>query len=128
MARIGGTVLVLAVLGGLAGCGTPLQQCVREAEQTTREIERELSERYANLSRGYSIERVTMPRLVPSICPSPSGAMVPCSRWENDVEEIRHRIDRDLERERIALLERQLERERPRAAAAVAQCRATYPE
>ena len=126
MARISALVL-LGVGLLLAGCATPLQQCLYDAEQPSREIERSLSEEYANLSRGYSIERVRVPMMVTRTCAGPQGRAVPCPRMDYDIEEIHHRIDRDLVRERIALLESQLDRERPRAQAAVAQCQATYP-
>ncbi len=127
MARMTGMLMTLALLAGLGGCATPLQQCLYDAEQTSRDLERELSERYANLSRGYSIERVIVPEMVPSMCPGAGGVPVPCMRWEQTTDEIHHRIDRELERERVALLEHQLERERPRAELAAAQCRATFP-
>ena len=127
MARVTGSLAVVTLLGLLGGCATPLQQCLYDAEQTTRDIERELSEHYASLSRGYSVERVIVPEMVPSVCPGPGGVAVPCMRWEQSTEEIHHPINRDLERERIDLLERQLERERPRAAQAAAQCQAAFP-
>ncbi|WP_127106786.1 hypothetical protein [Pararhodobacter zhoushanensis] len=122
------TSLALVTVGVLlAGCATPLQQCLYDAEQPAREIERTLSEEYATLSRGYSIERIRVPTMSMGVCGGPGGAAVPCARPDYDINEIHHRVDRDLVRERIALLERQLARERPRAAAASAQCQATYP-
>ena len=126
MARWTGWALLAGGLM-LAGCATPYEQCVYSAEQTTRQIERDLAEGYANLSRGYRIERIMMPRMVPSVCVGPGGVATTCMRMEQETEEIHHRINRDLERERIALMESQLARERPRAAAAAAQCQATYP-
>lgn len=123
-----GLVFGAGALAVLAGCATPLQQCLYHAEQSTREIERELSERYANLSRGYSVEQILVPRLETFDCGNSTTGPRLCQRWEQDVEQIRHRIAPELERERVELLERQLARERPRAEAAAAQCRATYPE
>lgn len=122
--------MIVLGLGGLvlAGCATPLQQCLYEAEHPARVLERELAESYASLSRGYSIERVVVPRLVRDICVRPNGQAVPCTHWEQDVSEVHHRIDRRNEQERIALLERQLERARAEATSGAAQCRATYPE
>ena len=126
MARTTGLALVaLGLL--LAGCATPLQQCLYDAEQPTREIERSLSEEYATLSRGYSIERIRVPTMTMGFCGGPGGTTVPCTRPDYDINEIHHRVDRDLVRERIALLEQQLARERPRGAAAAAQCQARYP-
>lgn len=119
--------MALAALAVLAGCAMPLEQCLNAAGETTREIEHELSVRRRNVDLGYSIEYVARPRLVMSICEGPGGAPTPCPMWDDDVVVVHHRIDPALERERIALLERQLERERPRAEAAAAECRAAYP-
>jgi len=119
--------VVLAGLGVLAGCATPLQQCLNTADRDQRAILFELDERRANLRRGYRIERVMAPELVPALCPGPGGALQPCMRWAQDTREILHRINPELEAERIALLEQQLAREERRAAQAAAACRATYP-
>lgn len=120
------------VVGGfaclvLAGCQSPLDQCLSQAGTQTREIRRELDTRRENLRYGYSIERITMPELVTDVCVGAGGVTTICHRWSQEVQEIRHPVDRTYEAERIALLERQLAREESRAAAASAQCRATYP-
>jgi hypothetical protein len=119
--------LIPGVLALLAGC-SPLQMCLTNADQDLREVTRELDTRRANLRYGYSIERVTVPELVASVCPGPMGGAVPCMRWDQSTEEIRHPINPDFERERIALLERQLVQAEAQAATNRAQCAATYPE
>jgi hypothetical protein len=120
-----GAALVVASL--LAGCLSPLDQCLWDAGGQAREIRAELDERRANLARGYRIERRELP-VFPRFCTDPvTGAVYGCTDWVPEVE-IRHRpIHPEYERERIALLERQLSREERRAAEAAAQCRATYP-
>ena len=112
----------------LAGCATPLQQCLLSANQDVLDIQRELAERRANERRGYRIERILAPDLIPAMCPGPGGVPQPCMRWSQEPQEIYHRINRDLERERIVLLESQLQRAEIAAEQASAQCRAIYPE
>lgn len=111
----------------LAGCATPLDQCLRAANRDVLEIQRELDIRRGNVQRGTRIERIVMPELQMTVCPGPMGQPVPCQRWVQETHEVFYPINRDLERERIALLERQLTRAEVAAAQAAAQCRATYP-
>lgn len=120
-------VLAIGAVAALAGC-SPLQMCLADADQGLRDVQRELDTHRGNLSRGYAIERIQVPEMVPSFCPGPGGAPVPCMRWDTATEEIRHPINPAFERERIALLERQLTQAEAQAAAARAQCAATYPE
>lgn len=123
-----GPILALALLGVLGACATPLEQCLYAATSDQRAIERELGERQVALSRGFSVEYRRVPSWARGLCPGPGGTQVTCMRPDYDVEEIHHRVNPEVERERIALLERQLERETRRAAEAQGQCRATYPE
>ena len=117
------TILLLV----LAGC-SPLQLCLADADQQARDTRRALREHQQNLSRGYAIERVRVPVLESTPCAAPGGGTTTCTRWDYDIAEIRHPIDRGFERERIALLERQLTTADRRSQAAQAQCRASYPE
>ncbi len=120
-------VFLVGGLAVLAGC-SPLQQCLVAADQDVREITRELDTRRANLRYGYSIERIMVPEMVTAFCPGPGGAPVACMRWDQTTQEIRHPINPAFERERIALLERQLVTAEAEAVRARAQCAATYPE
>ena len=117
----------MMALAALAAC-SPLQQCLSAADQDLRDIRRELDERRANVRFGYAIDRVPDRELVPALCPGPNGQTVTCLRWEQTVREIRRPINRAFEAERVALLESQLSRAETQAAAARAQCAATYPE
>jgi hypothetical protein len=118
---------ILAVAMFLAGCLSPLDQCLWEADAQAREIRDELQERRANLARGFRIERRELP-VFPRFCTDPvTGAVHGCTDWVPEIEIVHRRINPEYERERIALLERQLAREERRAAEAAAQCRVTYP-
>ncbi|MFN4100936.1 MAG: hypothetical protein ACK4GT_14270 [Pararhodobacter sp.] len=119
--------LGVAMAAALSAC-SPLNQCIVAAEQDVREVTRELTERRANLNRGYAIERIRVPEMVHSVCGGPGGVAVPCGRWDYSIEEIRHPINRGFEAERVALLERQLVEAEAQAERGRAQCRATYPD
>lgn len=112
----------------LTGCATPLQQCILTANQDVLDIQRELDERRNNIRRGYAIERILVPEFAAVMCPGAGGLLTPCTRWVQETQEIHHRINPALEQERVALLERQLQREQINAERATAQCRATYPD
>jgi hypothetical protein len=119
---------LFGALGLLSACLSPLDQCLNEAGAQAQELREELAERQANLTRGYRIERETVPRMEMRLCTHPrTGVVFGCSEWVHDLREVRRPINAEYERERIALLERQLAREERRAADAAAQCRATYP-
>jgi len=120
--------LGLALIVLIAGCASPRDLCLRQANQDVRDIQRELDERRGNVQRGYRIERIEVPQLLRMMCPGPGGVAVPCQRWSTVTEEVHYPINRDLERERIALLERQLTREEAAAVRASAECRAAHPE
>lgn len=117
--------LIAGALAVLAGC-SPLQMCLSEADQDQRQITRELEERRLNLQRGFAVERVSAPVFGPGFCAGPTGPQ-PCMRWDDGPQEVRHRINPAFERERIALLERQLAQAQAQAQAARAQCQAAYP-
>jgi|JI8StandDraft_2_1071088.scaffolds.fasta_scaffold07034_3 hypothetical protein len=120
--------LILVVLTLLAGCATPLQQCLQQADRDRIAVQRELAERRQNLQRGYAVEQVIVPVMMPSFCAGPTGTLASCLLWEDRVDEVRHPINRTFEAERIALLERQLARAEADQARAAAQCRAVHPE
>lgn len=119
--------LPLVLTGLLAGCLSPLDQCLVQAGQEARDIRRDLDASRNAVRYGYRIERVTVPELVPSVCVGAGGVAEPCMHWSHEPREIRHPINRANERERVELLERQLARAERREAQAATQCRATYP-
>lgn len=129
--------LPLGLVGVLSGCLSPLDQCLSSAGRESREIRRELTEARLDLSRGYRVEIITVPVLAPPITATPAICMGPgqvpasCARWiappQDMQQEIHHPINRANQRERIELLERQLDRAERREGRAAAQCRATYP-
>jgi len=122
-----GAIALLGIGLGLSGCATPLEQCIAGASAEMRFIEEELTERRVNIARGYAIRREMRTEMLPDFCYSPfSGMRFMCMEPVQTVRETRRPINVADEQERIAQLERALERERRLAAAAIAQCRATY--
>lgn len=115
----------------LAACQTPLEQCLSDAARPATELREELAERRANLTRGYRIERESMPVMVMTTCYRQGRLGVvrpyPCSEWVNEVQNRRVPIDAQVESERIALLERQLARAEAQEAQALRNCRASFP-
>jgi hypothetical protein len=119
----------LAALALLAGCATPLERCVLRAEREVRILTEELAERTANVIRGYAIERRVVQRMGPAWCRDPrTGRPYHCIDWIDGVEEYRRPINVALERERVAMLERAVARERQLADRQIAACRAQYPQ
>jgi hypothetical protein len=119
---------ILALLA-LAGCGTPLQQCERSATADLRTLEAERAERQRNLDRGYALELRLVPWFGPVMCHDPvTGQPVPCSLMADRWESVPVPVNRRLETRRIALLDQLITEERPRAAAALATCRAQFPQ
>lgn len=119
---------------GLAACGTPQQQCIAAATRDQRVLDRLIAETERNIARGYAIQQVTMSRPVVVDCtPRPTAANpnpVPrtCLREGSYTVNRPQAIDLNAERAKLASMvakRRDLARQ---AEAAIAQCRATYPE
>ncbi len=120
---------LLAALALLTACATPLERCILRAEREVRLLTEELAERQGNVIRGYSIERQIVPQLAPVWCRDPkTGAPYTCIDWVDTVREFRRPVNVAVERERVALLERAILREREIADRQIAACRAQHPE
>ena len=123
------TSVVAVVALFLNGCATPQQQCIAGAQAEVRFLEEELTERRVNIARGYAIHRETRTEMLPGFCYSPVSRMqFMCMEPVHTQRETRRPINVADEQERIAQLERALARERQRAAQAVDECRAQFPE
>lgn len=118
----------LVALALLAGCATPLERCLMKAEREVRVLTEELAERTANVIRGYAIEHRIVPRMGPAWCRDPDGRLHTCFDWVETVQTIRRPVNVAVERERVAMLERAIARERRIAEQQIAACRAHFPE
>lgn len=128
--------LLIACLALLAACATPQEACVNSALRELRVIDRLLAEVRGNLDRGYALEERTAWRRSWELCDPPVAATEDSpakpARWcwvrEPYTVTDRVAIDPVAERRKLdGLIERRAAEAR-RAAAAVAECRALYPE
>lgn len=118
----------LALAALLAGCASPLERCLAEAGREVAFLEEELAERRMNIARGYALHREPVVDFVPGLCFSVSlGAYHACMEPVERLRETRRPINVGDERERIAQLERSLQRERAQRERARAQCVAQFP-
>ena len=116
--------LVLLVLPLLAACATtPRQQCEAPHRAALRTVEVDLDDTARALSRGY--------RLVPArfqfgvrYCVSPTGFVQLCTAEDGQPMYDKRPISRAAETAKLAALQA----EQKRFEAAIAACRAQYPE
>lgn len=129
-------ILLLAVF--LAACGTPQERCIQRETRDLRTVDKLIAETETNLKRGYAVEEVTVWRTQWEVCEVQPAVVVPPGgtppRPKMCLEDVPETVRRpkaiNLADERQKLLELQKKRsELIRVAnAAVAQCKATYPE
>jgi hypothetical protein len=113
----------------LSACGTPLQQCLWRAEADLRSLETERAERHRSLDRGYALERQLSPFVGPAFCPHPvTAAPVPCASFGDRWDTVPVPINRRLETQRVAVLDRMIAEERARVAPAQSACRAQFQQ
>lgn len=119
----------------LAACGTPQEQCINQSTRDLRTVDRLITETQGNLDRGYAFETVTTYELRWTTCrqpPVPEGETAPPPQLCLDREPVSKRqpkaIDLQEEARKLASLKIK-RRDLARAAeAAIAQCKAQYPE
>ena len=114
----------------LAGCGTPQDQCIGSATREVRTLDRLIAETQANLSRGYGYEEREVvhhewrrcedwiPGTPPRMCFEPVWRTVSKPVAIDPAAEQR-KLDGLIARRKALLI---------RAEAAIAACKARYPE
>ena len=126
------SIIMLAPLALLAACATPQQQCLDAAAKELRVNTFLIGQTQANLERGYALDRQQRLRRGFDRCRVRNGdgtvSSTLCPVTKVRTVNVPEAINLDVERAtldqllaRRAVLERQ-------SAAAVAQCRALYPE
>jgi hypothetical protein len=126
----------LVVLALLAACGTPQEQCIRNETRELATLDRLIREAEANLARGYAYETVEITRTEWQICeyiPDPNDPTKPprpryCLEDVTDTVQKTVAIDPAAEERKLASLKAKRRKLEPEARAAIAECRATYPE
>ncbi len=120
----------------LAACGTPQEQCISYNTRDLRTVEKLIAETETNIARGYAMEKVTISRPAWDNCVrtriNRKGKPVPyasyCLEQESDTVERPRTIDPAAERRKLAGLQEKRRELMNGAEAAVAACRARYPE
>ncbi|MRX50882.1 hypothetical protein GI374_10565 [Paracoccus sp. S-4012] len=130
------SVAAFLVLGLLAACGTPQQQCISRNTSEYRTVARLLGEVEGNLARGYAwderpyttTEWADCPRVVRDRDGNAQVISVPCPRRVTEIERYRVPIDPASESRKRDNLQSRLAALQPGAEAAVRACRVAYPE
>ena len=124
--------LILLPLAVLAACATPREQCISDANQSTRVLSQLVAETEANLARGYALDTVQEVRTIRTTCQGRTEEGVtftfPCEETQTFDRNVPVAIDLNAERAKLASLQERLSRQQAAANAAVSQCIATYPE
>ncbi|WP_372602652.1 hypothetical protein [Actibacterium sp.] len=124
--------LALALLGLLAACATPRQQCENAATQERDTVGALMIETEQNIARGYAIEShvETRPRFEFCYVTNPDGniGLSFCNTVEPVEVERAVAIDLDAEKAKLKSLKAKFNTLSKQADAALAQCRIAYPE
>lgn len=116
----------------LAACATPREQCLGAATRDARINAQLIAQTEANIERGFAVRTEQRVRERNRLCrgTTESGERVVTRCEEVDVRRVRVPVAIDLNAERAKLASLKSERARlaTRSEAAVAQCRALYPE
>lgn len=127
----------LVLLGLLAACGTPQEQCIRSNTRDLRTVEKLIAESQGNLDRGYAIDRyeVTVPDWEPCIRYLPGRNGEPprpvtshCRSWDTEVRTRPRAIDLSQEAKQLKQLQAKRRDLAAQAQSVVAQCQRLYPE
>lgn len=127
----------LVILVALAACGTPQEQCISRETREIRNLERLLADVEGNLARGYAYESYEVPMTRWEVCgvdtiTRPDGTKIEKQRMcLEDYTVTRQRqvaIDPAAEKRKADGLRAKIKSLTPAAKAAIAACKAAYPE
>lgn len=128
--------MALLALALLAACGTQQEQCIRSNTRELRTVERLIAEVQANIARGYAVETYEVPTvewvLCPPLYPAQPGQPAPpprmCPERDYEVRERNVPIDPQAEARKLEGLKARRAALLRQAEAAIAACKAQYPE
>ena len=117
----------LTLIGLLAACGTPQEQCIGKATREIRTVDRLMTEVQGNLDRGYGYEYITVYELDYVSCGTEADPSRVCAI--RVAEQERREVAIDLAAEAVKLTQLQAKRKQllRSAAPVVAQCKAANP-
>lgn len=111
----------------LAGCGSPLQNCVAKANNDLTVVDGLIAESTENLARGYALEKRPAVRSGLEICISPDDPFLFCTTRDLTIEEKPVAIDSVAEEAKLRSLRAKRAELAARADLAVAQCVGAFP-
>ena len=109
----------------LAGCLSPLERCIAQANRPAVATASAITETQGNIARGYAIHTKTVPYPIMYFCTPPGERAHYCTRQGYRTVETPVAINIDQERRKLASLSKILTRQKTEAQRATAQCRAT---
>lgn len=119
--------LTLALMLGVAACGTPRQQCDATATRDLSVVNDLIAEAEANISRGYAIESGSTTRPMLTFCATANSAATFCTTNQTVATARPVAIDLAAERAKLVGLQQKRTELNAAAAASLAQCQALYP-
>ena len=134
MRRFMPLTFAFVLVGLLAACGTPQEQCIQRASKDLRKLDALIEEVRMNIARGYAKQEETYTTPVWQVCAvrrDAEGNIIEreyCWRDQVMTREKDVPIDPAVEKRKLAGLERKRESVAKATRQAIATCRATYPE
>lgn len=122
--RVSAVFLVLLLI---AGCGSPLQNCVSQANRDLTVVDGLIAETMENLSRGYALEKRPAVRTGLELCVRPDDPFLFCTSRDVTVEEKPVAIDAAAEEAKLRSLRAKRSELAARADLVVAQCLVQFP-
>lgn len=127
--------LSFLVLGLLAACGTPQEQCIARNTRDLRTVDRLITETEGNLQRGFALETVTRFEDYWGTCierGTVGGELValtrPCLQERSFTEQRPKAIDLNAEARKLESLKAKRGDLARDAKPVIAQCKAEFPE
>ena len=125
---------LVGLLGLLASCGTPQEQCINGATRDLRVVDDLIAETEANLARGYAYEYVTIYRTrfvdcTPIATPTnPSPRPRDCVESEPETARRAVAIDLNVEAAKLASLRAKRSEQSRQALPVIDECKRVHPE
>jgi len=121
-------ILLLSAFGLLAACATPQERCVANVTKNMRVLDSLIAETRGNLARGFAIRTESFVVNETQKCGQEGGKDVFCEVAVADERKVPVAIDLGDEQKKLDSLLQRRSAMNVQSQAAVAQCRAQFPE
>ena len=112
----------------LAGCATPLEQCLSNAQRDYQDVLAAITATETNIDRGYAVHRQSVPYTYQGVCYHVDVGNYSCPQTGYRTQETPVAIDINAEKIKLRTLRRSVSALQRSTEDASRQCRATYPE